>query len=172
MELTSVLMSDCLRQRWVGRHLLGHRSDADRLEATVDSDRGWPAWSVAVAPQPALQRRFADRTAHVLLWARREGRHHRIRCSRLKGWAAEGAVQFGFEHLSIDHDQLSVKTVQRAQAQVTVLQQLAQRDVAVKRPTEQRLDRGGLKQLVRQSLDVDPIVAQEVDVQGVEEFQL
>jgi hypothetical protein len=53
-----------------------------------------------------------------------------------------------------------------------VLQQFVQCDVAVKRPAEQRLDRGGLKQLVWRVRDVDPLVAEQVDVQRREEFEL
>ena len=53
-----------------------------------------------------------------------------------------------------------------------MLQQFVQRDVAVKRAAEQRLDRRGLKQLVWRLRDVDPVVAQQVDVERGEEFQL
>src|ERR1700743_2298907 len=172
MEITPVLVPDRFGERRVWRDLLGHRSNPDRVKPSVDSNCGWSTWPVGVVPQPALQSRGAQRTAEVPRRAGSEWHHHRVRRQRLQVWAAEGAVELGLEDLPIDHDQLSIETIERAQAQVAVLQQLVERDVAVKRAAEQRLNRGCLKQLVWQPRDVQPIVTKQVDVQGVEEFKL
>jgi len=53
-----------------------------------------------------------------------------------------GCSPVRLEDVAFNHDQLSVETIEGAQAQIAVLQQFAKREVAVKRSTEQRLDRG------------------------------
>ena len=83
----------------------------------------------------------------------------------------ERAIQLGLVRLPVNDDQLSVQGVERAQPEVAVEQQLAQRDVAVERAVDQRMDGRGLKQLVGRLGEADPVVAQHLDVQRAQELE-
>ncbi len=84
----------------------------------------------------------------------------------------ERAVQLGLVRLPVEHDQLAVQAVERAQAEVTVLQDLPDRHVAVVSARQQRLHGRRLKQLVLGPLGAQLAVAQQLDPQRTKELDL
>ena len=90
---------------------------------------------------------------------RLEPGHHRER--RLRpgaiGWTTP--VDVGAEELAVEGDHLAVEPVQRAQAEVAVLGQLGEAEVAVVGAVEQGADRRGLEEDVRLALGVQFLLA-------------
>jgi len=87
---------------------------------------------------------------------------------------ATGTIPFAIclPRVPINHDQLTVKTVQRPEAKITVLEDLRQRHVTVEGATQQSINRRGLKQLVPPSFWSKLAVPHHLDPQRVEEFKL
>jgi lipooligosaccharide transport system ATP-binding protein len=165
-QLEDVLLGDDLGQRPVGRLLARHGPGADELEATVEADRagGGAGGDQIVQPlqqsfvvellpgQPLVQRRFEpgdDRERGPLL-----GPHRR-----------HVAVEVGAEEPAVKRDHLAVEVVERPQPEVAVRSQLAEAEIAVEGPVEQRPDRRSLEEDVRLALLVQVGQAHRLHVQ-------
>ena len=93
---------------------------------------------------------------------------HRVGRQRSAGHRLQRAVQPRLPCLAVDHHQLAIAAVERAQAEVAVPAELLDRHVAVEVPGQQRVDGRGLEQQVVPMLGAQVGVAQQVDAQGVE----
>ena len=150
--------------------MLGNRANSEHLEAAVDADcRGTPldrdrkmGLQLGVGKRPLQRDRLPRLERHDDGVRRRGG----------EIGPHEGAVQVGLPGLAAQHDQLAVEAVQRAETQIAVLEDLAQRHVALEGTGQQRLHSRGLKQLVRGVLGAQLAVAQQFDLEGAEELEL
>ena len=170
VQLEDLLLGDHLDERPVRGLLAGHRPRADALEAAVDAHRvddRRAAGEVRVGDLEQLGQRPrpVDRDPHV----GRERDDDRERRALGRRYGPQRAVDACGAGDAVDDDQLAVEPVERAQAEVAVLEHLADRHVPVVCAVEQRADRRGLKDDVRVVLGVQVGVAQRLHVQRADQ---
>ena len=164
-QLEDVLFGDNLGQRPVGRALDRHRAGADQLEAAVEAERAGAGARRGQLVDPRQQLLVLERPleADVDLGLeagddgerRPLGRRHRV----------DAPLDVGAEELAVEGDHLAVEAVDRPQAEVAVLGQLGEAEVALVGALQQRPDRRGLEQHVVLVLGVEVGAAHRLHVQ-------
>ncbi len=132
----------------------------------VDADREARGAGGQLGVEPGLEGGQGQRARDSEVDLRGEGNDQRERRPLRVGDPADAAVDGGLEELAVQRDHLPVAGLERAEAEIAVLLELAEGDVAVVGAVEQRVDGGRLEDHVRLVLGVHVAVAHRLDVQG------
>ena len=140
------------------------------VEVAVDADREARGAGGQLGVEPGLRGRAGAAGPRLVRWiCGAKANDQRERRPLGVGDPADAAVDGGLEELAVERDHLPVAGLERAEAEVAVLLELAEGDVAVVGAVEQRVDGGRLEDHVRLVLGVHVAVAHRLDVQGLDQ---
>jgi hypothetical protein len=140
-----MLVGDHLAERTVGRPLAGNRARPDQLELAVHPHRRGARTRRHPLVEGGNQGVVVERAVELELDLRLEPDDDRER--RQGAWLnlVDRAVDVGPVEAPVEGDHLSVERVQGAEAEIAVLGELGEADVALVGAVEEGADRRGLK---------------------------
>jgi hypothetical protein len=165
-KLELVLFGDDLGQRPIGRVLAWDRAGPDALEGAIEPDGAGGGARRNQLVEAGEQVAVGQRPVDLPLDRRLEAGDDRERGPLRGRHRVDPALDVGPVEIAVEGDHLAVQPVQRAEAEVALLSQLGEAEVAVVGAVEQRPDRRRLEEDVRLVSGVQIPPAHRLHVHG------